>query len=103
MQYLGFLAAAQGCKSAECWPISLHKGEGSSLKRYTVANSTNKLSKLFILRYFSFEMYILPAYLYTGHLETTKGPMLKTARTHIQIVMVYQRWSLYFVFLRMLA
>ena len=30
--FLGFLASAQGCKSAERWPISLHKGEGSTLK-----------------------------------------------------------------------
>ena len=32
--FLGFLASAQGCKSAERWPISLHKGEGSTLKSY---------------------------------------------------------------------
>ena len=36
--YLGFLASTQGCKSAERWPLSLHKGERLSLKHYTVAN-----------------------------------------------------------------
>ena len=100
MKHLGFLASAQGCKSAERWPISLHKGEGSTLRSYTVANLfsfsfcilVNSFTQMWVIQSQALvccNFFLFLAKFYVSHLLSwkfslaqTKGPTNKSSYSY---------------------